>query len=104
MAEQVIEKDPREYELVYIIQPDLDESSILALNERVVQVIGEHQGEMLTTEMWGRRTLAYPIKKFFEGHYVMQRFTMLPNGAEEVERYLRLNEDVIRYLMFRKSE
>jgi len=81
----------------------MDESGILSLNERVAQMIGNHSGEVLTTEMWGRRTLAYPIKRNFEGHYVMQRFTMLPDGTEEIERFLRLNEDVIRYLMFRRS-
>ncbi len=99
MAEQEL----REYELVYIIQPELDESGILSLNERVAQLVGEHGGEMLSTEMWGRRTLAYPIRKNFEGHYVLQRFNMLPDGTVEVERYLRLNEDVLRYLIFRKD-
>ncbi|MDI9549020.1 MAG: 30S ribosomal protein S6 [Chloroflexota bacterium] len=103
MAEQAIGQEAREYELVYIIQPEMDESGILSLNERVAQMIGNHSGEVLTTEMWGRRTLAYPIKRNFEGHYVMQRFTMLPDGTEEIERFLRLNEDVIRYLMFRRS-
>jgi small subunit ribosomal protein S6 len=104
MADQAVDQEVREYELVYIIQPEMDESGILSLNERVAQVIGDHSGEVLTTEMWGRRTLAYPIKKRFEGHYVMQRFTMLPDGTAEIERFLRLNEDVIRYLMFRRSE
>ena len=99
MAEQEL----REYELVYIIQHELDESGILSLNERVNQLVGEHGGEMLATEMWGRRTLAYPIRKHFEGHYVLQRFNMLPDGTVEVERYLRLNEDVLRYLIFRKD-
>ena len=103
MAEQAIGQEAREYELVYIIQPEMDESGILSLNERVAQMIGNHSGEVLTTEMWGRRTLAYPIKRNFEGHYVMQRFTMLPDGTEEIERFLRLNEDVIRYLMSRRS-
>jgi len=103
MAEQAVGQEAREYELVYIIQPEMDESGILSLNERVAQMIGNHSGEVLTTEMWGRRTLAYPIKRNFEGHYVMQRFTMLPDGTEEIERFLRLNEDVIRYLMFRRS-
>ena len=102
MADQ--EQEVREYELAYIIQPELDESGILNLNERVVQVIGEHSGEMLSTEMWGRRTLAYPIKKHFEGHYVLQRFNMFPGGTTEVERFLRLNEDVLRYMMLRKGE
>jgi len=104
MAEQAVGQEAREYELVYIIQPEMDESGILSLNERVAQMIGNHSGEVLTTEMWGRRTLAYPIKRNFEGHYVMQRFTMLPDGTEEIERFLRLSEDVIRYLMFRRSE
>lgn len=93
-----------EYELVYILQPDLDEQSILAVNERVEQHVASSNGAMTTTELWGRRTLAYPIKKHFEGHYILQRFTLDPDKVTELDRILRLNENVMRYLVLRTDE
>ena len=91
------------YELVYILQPELGEDEVLSVNERITQIVDDHSGDLFETEMWGRRTLAYPIKKQFEGHYVLQRLNMMPDGTEEVERYLRFNEDVLRFLMFRRE-
>jgi small subunit ribosomal protein S6 len=93
-----------EYELVYILQPDMDEQGILALNERVEQMVTGANGAMTTTELWGRRTLAYPIKKQFEGHYVMHRFAIDPERVTEIDRVLRFNENVMRYLVLRHDE
>jgi small subunit ribosomal protein S6 len=91
------------YELVYILQPELAEDTVLSVNERVANIVGDFHGEILETEMWGRRTLAYPIKKQFEGHYILHRLNMFPDGTDEVERYLRFNEDVLRFLMMRSD-
>lgn len=103
MAEQLLDQEVREYELVYILQPEMAEDDVLSVNERVAQIVGSHQGEMLETEMWGRRTLAYPIDKQFEGHYVLHRIRMFPEGTEDVERYLRFNEEILRFLMMRSD-
>ena len=91
------------YELVYILQPEMSEDDVLGINDRITAIVGDHSGEVLETEMWGRRTLAYPIKKQFEGHYVLQRLNMMPDGTDEVERYLRFSEDVLRYLVLRQD-
>ncbi|HXF60412.1 MAG TPA: 30S ribosomal protein S6 [Caldilineaceae bacterium] len=96
--------EPREYELVYILQPEMDEQGVLSFNERVSQLVASQSGSVSTTELWGRRGLAYPIGKHFEGHYVLHRFTMPPEGAGEVDRLLRLNENVVRYLLIRTDE
>lgn len=93
-----------DYELVYVLQPTLDEQSIVAINERVEQIVTSGNGTMTTTELWGRRTLAYPINKQFEGHYVMQQFSMDPTKVGEIDRVLRLNENVMRYLVLRTDE
>jgi len=92
------------YETVYIAQASLDEESLKALNERFAQTIGAFGGQITATEPWGRRTLAYPIKKQFEGQYILQRFQMRPEGASEVDRFFRLNENIIRYLIVRTDE
>jgi small subunit ribosomal protein S6 len=96
--------EQREYELVYILQPDMDEASVLGLNERVGQAVAGQNGAVISTEMWGRRTLAYPIKRFYEGHYILSRLQMDPSGATGVERLLRFNENVLRYLLIRTDE
>lgn len=96
--------DLHEYEVVYIAQSGLDEEGLNALNGRFTQTVTNYGGQITGTEPWGRRNLAYPIKKHFNGHYMLQRFQMPAAGANEVERFLRLNEDVIRYLVIRTDE
>jgi small subunit ribosomal protein S6 len=93
-----------EYEVVYIAQSGLDDEGVTALNQRFAQTVTNYGGQMGNTEPWGRRNLAYPIKKNFSGHYVLQRFQMPAEGTMEVERFLRLNEDIIRYLVVRTDE
>jgi small subunit ribosomal protein S6 len=93
-----------EYETVYIAQPTMDEEALKALNERFTQTIVNYGGAITSSEPWGRRTLAYPINKFFEGHYILTRFTMNPEGASELDRFLRLNESVLRYMIIRTDE
>lgn len=93
-----------EYELVYIVQPQATEETILGFSQRLNDLIVSQHGEIQDTELWGLRTLAYPIKKFFEGHYVLQRFQMDPAGTAELDRVLRFTEDVIRYLIVRTDE
>jgi small subunit ribosomal protein S6 len=104
MADQERQQEQHEYELVFIMQPELDEQGIFNINERLTQIVTSQEGTVSGTEMWGKRTLAYPIKKYFEGHYVLHRFQMNPSGAAEIDRLLRFNENVIRYLMIRTDE
>lgn len=96
--------DLHEYEVVYIGQSGLDDEGVKTLNERFAQTVVNYGGRVTSTEPWGRRNLAYPIKKHFSGHYVLQRFQMPAVGTNEVERFLRLNEDVIRYLVVRTDD
>ena len=100
----MIETALHEYELVFIARPNLGDEGVAALNGRLAQLIASQSGQMQSTELWGKRTLAYPIRKFFEGIYVLHRFTMAPQGTNELERGLRFNEDVLRYLIVRTDE
>lgn len=97
-------EDQREYELVFVLLGTLDDEGVRNFNERLNQVISAQSGVVATTEIWGRRTLAYPIGKNFEGIYVLERFQSVPSGIEEVDRFLRFNENVIRYLLIRTDE
>jgi small subunit ribosomal protein S6 len=96
--------DVHSYELIYILQPDMDSNTITDVQNRLTQAIAGQQGEVKATEVWGKRTLAYPIQKHVTGYYVLHRFDMDPSGTEELERLLRFNENVIRYLIVRDEE
>ena len=103
-SETAVQDELREYELVYVLLGSLDDEGVRNFNERLNQVITTQSGSITSTEMWGRRTLAYPIGKNFEGHYILERFAMPPTGTTEVERLLRFNENVLRYLLIRTGE
>jgi small subunit ribosomal protein S6 len=96
--------DLREYELVYVLQPGLDDTAIQGFEKRMADLIATQGGTDIVTEPWGKRNLAYPIERYFEGYYILQRFLMPPAGTEEVDRRLRFSEDVIRYLLMRTDE
>ena len=94
----------RTYELVFIAQPDLEEDGLNALVERVQQVTVENGGEIQKTEHMGRRRLAYPIDKRTEGHYVLVHASLELTAIRELERSLRLSEDVLRHMLVRLEE
>jgi small subunit ribosomal protein S6 len=96
--------ETRDYELVYVLQPGLDDTAIQGFERRMADLIATQGGTDIVTEPWGRRNLAYPIKRNFEGFYILHRFAMPPSGAGELDRTLRYNEDVIRYLLMRQDE
>ena len=96
--------DYRDYELVFVLQPRLDEAAIQGFEKRMADLIASQGGKDIVTEPWGKRNLAYPIDRYFEGYYILQRFAMPPSGADELDRTLRYSEDVIRYLLMRQDE
>ena len=92
----------REYELVIIVHPDLEET---ALNEAITKVQGwitDAGGQVTKTDLWGKRKLAYPIRKQTQGHYVLLNISMEPKFGVELERNLRFFEPVIRFLVTAK--
>ena len=89
----------RNYELVYIIHPDLDESALEETMTRVNSWITESGGEIIETEIWGKRRLAYPIKKQIEGNYVLQQIKLEPQSCLALEQNLNFLEPVMRYLL-----
>lgn len=91
----------RAYELMFIIQPDLDEERHDAVVEQVTQFIASLGGEVTVTDPWGKRNLAYPIRKYKEGYYVRMEMQFPKDGIRELERSLRLAEPVIRHLVVR---
>jgi small subunit ribosomal protein S6 len=94
----------RDYELVVIIKPSVADDEVPATVEKTSQYITERGGSVAEVNQWGRKKLAYPIKDFTEGNYVLTQFSMDPESTTELEANLELSEDILRYLLVRLSE
>jgi len=93
-----------EYELVFVVQPGLEEEPLTALVNKVSQTISDLQGQVRQIEPWGKRRLAYPIKKYREGFYYLMLLELPASAVRSLDRTLRLTEVVIRHLIVRKDE
>ena len=89
----------RSYELVCVIQPDLDETAFNSVIEKVKGWISESGGTVDKVDIWGRRKMAYIIKKHREGQYVLLNVTMSPTATFDLERNLRYQEPIIRHML-----
>ena len=94
----------RDYELVVIIKPSVADDEVAATVEKTSQYITERGGSVAEVNQWGRKKLAYPIKDFTEGNYVLTQFSMDPQLTTELEANLELSEDILRYLLVKLSE
>ena len=94
----------RNYELTFIGKPDLDATNLAALIEKVKGYIAADGGNVVKLDQWGMRRLMYPINKYKEGQYVFVTTQLEPTATAKVENRLKLNEDVIRYLLVRAEE
>jgi small subunit ribosomal protein S6 len=93
-----------EYEMMYILRPELDEEAVTASIAKVSGMVTSNSGEVSKAEPWGRRRLAYPIKQCRDGQYVLMQYKLDPKLSTELERGLRISEDVIRYLIIRLDD
>jgi small subunit ribosomal protein S6 len=89
----------RKYELVCIVHPDLDEIAFNGIIEKVKGWVLETSGSVDKVEVWGRKRLAYSIKKQREGQYVLFNLSLVPTATTTLEKNLRFLEPVIRYML-----
>lgn len=94
----------RTYEITYIVHPDLDDASFKQLNDQVQTWIKDSGGKITKSDIWGRRKMAYAIRKQSEGQYVLLHTQMEPEFCAELERQLGLQEPVMRYLIIATDE
>jgi small subunit ribosomal protein S6 len=92
----------REYELVFIANPDLDENALNEVINRVKGWITDSNGEVSKVDLWGKRKLAYAIRKQTEGFYVLMNIKMPSKVGVTLERNLRFLEPVLRFLLISK--
>ncbi len=93
----------RDYELMMVISPQVDEEASAALLERVGQVITDGGGSVTLQEPWGTRRLAYPIDEFREGNYILTHLTLEPDAIGGLDTHLKSVSDVIRYLLVKRD-
>ena len=96
-----VNRPVRSYELVFIVNPELDEDDLTAVRERVEGLIERSSGKVTKVEPWGLRRLAYPLQKQGEGQYVLMQLDIEAQGVAELERDLGLVEPILRHLIVR---
>ena len=89
----------RTYETIYIIQPEAAEDQVETVIQEVESLVAEDGGTVVRKDLWGKRRLAYHVKGFQEGIYVLMRFECGPAFPRKLEDFFKLNESVIRYLV-----
>jgi small subunit ribosomal protein S6 len=94
----------RNYEVAIIANPDLDDQAVQALEEKVSSWIAAADGKAYDVERWGRRRLAYAIDGNRDGFYLFFQTQMPPQASGAIERDLRLNEDILRFMITLKEE
>jgi small subunit ribosomal protein S6 len=89
------------YENVFIARQDISATQVEALADTLAAVVTEQGGQVTKREYWGLRNLTYRMKKNRKGHYMLFNLDAPPIAVSELERTMRINEDVIRYLTVR---
>lgn len=91
----------RAYELMVIVDSDVDDAGVKAVLARIGELVEAGGGSVPTTDLWGKRRYAYPIKKKLEGIYAVLEISTPASNLDEVDRYLRLADDVVRHKLIR---
>ena len=94
----------RKYETIFILDPDLEEEQALSVIEKVKGIITQTNGEILKVEDWGKRKLAYEVKKKPKGHFILIHFQGSPALLSELERNFRVMDAVIKFQSVRLDE
>jgi small subunit ribosomal protein S6 len=106
-AQALVQKEyrvNRQYELVYIVSPDTTDEQIQGLHGQVEEIVGRMGGTLDKTDNWGRRKLAYEIGPHKEGTYVLEVISGAGDLMKEIDRRLRVSDQIIRHLIVRVDE
>ncbi|WP_116116390.1 30S ribosomal protein S6 [Austwickia chelonae] len=91
----------RQYEMMIIVDPEIDDRQVPAMLEKFLTVVKNDKGTIENVDVWGRRRMAFDIKKKSEGVYVVVNFTSEPATAQEMDRQLGLSEMILRTKLLR---
>ena len=94
----------RNYEGVFIIDPDLSNDASKGVSTQIQELVSKGGGRVDSLQDWGKKRLAYKIRKKHEGNYLLVNFQMDPKHTKKFEQMLRLNDQVLRFLLVNKDE
>jgi small subunit ribosomal protein S6 len=93
----------RDYELGFILNPEVNEDQTRAILERIEQSVKNYDGQVVKVNQWGRRRLAYPIEHHRDGYYVFIDMILTPEAVLELDRTLKVSEEVMRHMVKRRD-
>ncbi len=93
----------RDYELGFILNPEVSEEQNSSILERIQQIVNTHDGQVVRINQWGRRRLAYPIEHQRDGFYVFFDMILTPETVFELDRNLKVTEEVLRHIIIRRD-
>jgi small subunit ribosomal protein S6 len=92
------------YEIMFIVRPDVDEETLKAIREKVQATIMENGGEITNVQDMGKRRFAYEIQKYREGIYTVYNFKAAPNVVKELDHVIRINDNIMRHMIINMDE
>ena len=93
----------RDYELGFILNPEVSEEQTSVILERIEKIVKNYDGQVVKVNQWGRRRLAYPIEHHRDGYYVFIDMILTPETVLELDRTLKVSEEVMRHLVKRRD-
>jgi len=93
----------RDYELGFILNPEVSEEQTSAILERIEKIVKNYDGQVVKVNQWGRRRLAYPIEHHRDGNYVFIDMILTPETVLELDRTLKVSEEVMRHIVKRRD-
>jgi len=93
----------RDYELGFILNPEVSEEQTSAILERIEKIVKNYDGQVVKVNQWGRRRLAYPIEHHRDGYYVFIDMILTPETVLELDRTLKVSEEVMRHIVKRRD-
>ena len=96
--------DRRRYEVMFIVDPRLEDATITQALERYLGVVRDRGGEVAKLDHWGRRKLAYEMQHLHEGYYIVAQLDAEPSAMDELDRVLRLADELVRHKIVRPGK
>ena len=93
----------RDYEIGFILNPEVSEEQTRTILERIEQIVARYDGQVFKVNQWGRRRLAYPIEHHRDGFYVFIDTILTPETVSELDRTLKVSEEVLRHLILKRD-
>ena len=93
----------RDYEIGFILNPEVSEEQTRTILERIEQIVARYDGQVIKVNQWGRRRLAYPIEHHRDGFYVFIDTILTPETVSELDRTLKVSEEVLRHLIKKRD-